>query len=340
MHHLISLPVRLLTSLLLLLAVACGGPSEGDLFFLRSKDADMPIWVRGNTESGTFVLFLHGGPGSSALAQAGLHGLGELEKQYAIVYWDQRASGSSQGNVEAATLTLEQFVEDTDQVIDVVRERYAPKRLFLMGHSWGGGLGTAYLTDPARQAKVAGWIEIDGAHDLVRGYVLARERMLRYTAERIAAGDQAEHWTEVQRFYEERPTLLVEDLIQHSRYVRESKGYTHDPSRTSKGLRSDFFFFSPSDVFSVMHNEPETVQRFDVLKLDLTSQMGRITVPSLILWGRHDGILPVELATQAHEALGTPAERKQVVIFEQSAHSPLHEEPEAAVQAIRSFIDR
>ena len=70
---------------------------EGDYFFLRHKGADMPIWVRGNTQSNIFILHLHGGPGGSSIDEGVEKVYLPLESDYAMVYWDQRGSGASQG---------------------------------------------------------------------------------------------------------------------------------------------------------------------------------------------------------------------------------------------------
>ncbi len=72
----------------------------GEYFFLRSEGADMPVWVRGNQNGRVFILVLHGGPGSRASEYIGLPSFDALEKEYALVYWDQRASGNSQGNAK------------------------------------------------------------------------------------------------------------------------------------------------------------------------------------------------------------------------------------------------
>lgn len=81
--------------------------------------------VRGNLASGVFIIFNHGGPGSSAIFQASEDFFAELERDYALVFWDQRASGLSQGNAQPESLTLDDFLEDTDLLVDVVHERYA-----------------------------------------------------------------------------------------------------------------------------------------------------------------------------------------------------------------------
>jgi pimeloyl-ACP methyl ester carboxylesterase len=65
-------------------------------------------------------------------------------------------------------------------------------------------------------------------------------------------------------------------------------------------------------------------------RLYLASQM-----PTLIVWGERDRIIPVAHAHAAHEAL--PGSR--LVVFESSGHFPHSEEPEAFAVALIDFID-
>jgi pimeloyl-ACP methyl ester carboxylesterase len=58
-------------------------------------------------------------------------------------------------------------------------------------------------------------------------------------------------------------------------------------------------------------------------------------VPTLIVWGARDRIIPVGHAMAAHEAI--PG--SQLVIFEKSGHFPHTEEPEHFVEVIEQFID-
>jgi pimeloyl-ACP methyl ester carboxylesterase len=58
-------------------------------------------------------------------------------------------------------------------------------------------------------------------------------------------------------------------------------------------------------------------------------------VPTLIVWGRRDRIIPIEHATAAHDALGA----SQLVIFERAGHFPHAEEPEAIIEARTEFVD-
>lgn len=58
-------------------------------------------------------------------------------------------------------------------------------------------------------------------------------------------------------------------------------------------------------------------------------------LPTLVLWGRHDPILPVEHAYVAHEAM--PGSRLR--IFEDAGHFPYHSDPEAFVAEILDLLE-
>ena len=53
----------------------------------------MPVLVEGNVDSGVIVLWVHGGPGGTAIGfQNDEFCSAQLEPKYAVAYWDQRAA--------------------------------------------------------------------------------------------------------------------------------------------------------------------------------------------------------------------------------------------------------
>ena len=89
-------------ALLLGLLGAAGCQTEGDYFFLERDGAVMPIWVRGNVDSRTLLLMVHGGPGDSAQWYIESQAFKALEARYGVAYWDQRGAGTSQGAPQRA----------------------------------------------------------------------------------------------------------------------------------------------------------------------------------------------------------------------------------------------
>lgn len=157
--------------------------NEGDFFYIRNKGSDMPVWVCGNENSRAFIIYIAGGPGDSALLEHYSKAMIKIEENYRVAYYDQRGAGNSIGSSSKKDFTVEQFVQDLDVIVNAISIKYNSPEIFLLGHSWGGCLGTAYLIDPERQSKIRGWIEVDGAHNWKKGEVLAREYVMQYARE-------------------------------------------------------------------------------------------------------------------------------------------------------------
>jgi proline iminopeptidase len=315
---------------------------NGDFFYLVNKDAKMPIVVRGNKASKTFILFLHGGPGGTSIQKIGLPAFNTLERDYALVYWDQRASGSSQGNSADRLLTLEQFVEDLDKVVVLLKGRYDNPRIFLMGHSWGGCLGTAYLVDKQRQSKIAGWIEVDGAHNNPLGDDESKKWVVDYARRQLAAGVDIDFWNYALEWYEVNPDF-TSDQMEHYAIVQKAHGYvdeSHQPPDIHAFPEYSFayLFDSPADVLAALTNYRHVINSFIISDIDLSDKMKDITIPTLIIWGQQDGIIPYSMATHALDHIG--AADKSILTLHNSAHFGYYEQPEEFVHGVRWFVER
>jgi proline iminopeptidase len=94
----------------------------------------------GNPDS-AMVVVLHGGPGSDYRY---LLNCKELANQgYYVVFYDQRGSGLSKRHPKSA-YSIQVMLDDLTGVIAHYRTSAAQK-VFLLGHSWGAMLATAYI---------------------------------------------------------------------------------------------------------------------------------------------------------------------------------------------------
>lgn len=99
------------------------------------------LLIRGRDRSSPVLLFLHGGPGT-AMIGVFRHYQKLLENYFVVVQWDQRGAGlSGMEPVDPASLTREQYVSDGLEVARYLFERFGGKKICLVGHSWGSGLG-------------------------------------------------------------------------------------------------------------------------------------------------------------------------------------------------------
>jgi pimeloyl-ACP methyl ester carboxylesterase len=237
-------------------------------------------------------------------------------------------------------MNLNQFIEDLDRLVDKIHHLYPNSRLFLLGHSWGGCLGTAYLTDSLRQSKIAGWIDVAGAHNNIKGDSLSAEWVKDFAHQKIALGEEVRYWKHALRWYDKHPRF-ASDAMGHYNFVRKSKGYQFvegdslglNPCYTTRDLLR-----SPLGYAAYYLNYYNTLNSLIISGLDLTPQMKNITLPSLIIWGDKDGIIPVEMAYEAYHAIGTDISKKDVIIFENTAHTIYYEQPYGFVKAVKEFL--
>jgi proline iminopeptidase len=317
---------------------------EGDFFFLVNKEAKMPVVVRGNRTSDVFLIFVHGGPGGTALQKIGLPVFNQLERSYATVFYDQRSSGSSQGNSPDKYLTLEQFEEDLDKVIELIGAKYNHPKLFLFGHSWGGCLTAGYLTDEAHQQKIKGWIDCDGAHNNPAGDSLSLKFVTDYAKKQIAINQDKDLWSYALDWYSKNPNF-TSDQLEHYAFLEKANGYIHDPSKkrtptTFPAYTADYLLNSPADATAQLTNYNHVIKKFIISDIDITQNMKKITIPSLIIWGEYDGVIPLPMAQKAYNALGTSVSHKSILVIPNAAHYSFYEDPQRCAEGVVEFIEK
>jgi pimeloyl-ACP methyl ester carboxylesterase len=80
----------------------------------------------------------------------------------------------------------------------------------------------------------------------------------------------------------------------------------------------------------------ELLQRLMYGNEHLDDQLGRIASPTLVVWGRHDTLTPPTLGEQ----LACTLPRAELVVFEDSAHSPNVERPDRFNRLVLDFLGR
>ncbi len=81
-----------------------------------------------------------------------------LEKCFTVVNWGQRGAVKSFDRTTVKSpMTVEQFIADLDELIDVIRKRLGTRKVTIFGHSWGSALGVLYAARfPGKVAAYVG----------------------------------------------------------------------------------------------------------------------------------------------------------------------------------------
>ncbi len=316
---------------------------SGDFFHLSHKGAKMPVWVKGNFDSEVMIVTVHGGPGDSGMEQHIATGFKMLEADYLMVYWDQRYSGMTQGHADKGTQTPDQFIEDTEKVVQLVQSKYPGKKLYMIGHSWGGQLAAGYLGRDNHADEFQGWIDLDGS---IYGK-LESQLMKEWILERIPAklaepGADVEYWQYIVDFYEENTAPGNYSAPEPYWYASALYGDAYNWDEVQEENPTPYVELIFKSMFSMgfysdAFYSKETMKLWD--DLNYTPELNNITIPSLMLWGANDGIVPAEVADYVFEHLGTEASQKEVVKIPECAHGPQHEQPETFYAEISAFVE-
>lgn len=332
---------------------------DGDLFWVSRNGADMPVWVRGNTDSGVYIIFNHGGPGSSAMFEAYMETapgdgtidhespLQAFEDDYAMVYWDQRHQGNAQGNADPDETTWEDFGADLELVVDVLQERHDVDKTFMIGQSWGQAVGTIYLTLgdswEERQSKIDGYIDYKGNIAANQPYAFAVPKAVPLAQERLAAGDDASFWSDCLELWETHDEITTpSQFVAHSDCVDAAMDALipfGQRLRTSVA----FTFISPhSGWYHWANNKATTRSSFMnrvVTEAPLLQTAHRVDIPTLMIHGRLDLQAPPEVGQWYYDTIETPPEMKRLVILEDSGHGAVGDDVQILQDSIIDFIE-
>ncbi|WP_187388341.1 alpha/beta fold hydrolase [Seonamhaeicola marinus] len=312
-----------------------------ETIFVRHKNADMPAYIHGNASEKVFLIILHGGPGGFGLAYRNATIKSDIEKEVAVVYFDQRGSGMAQGNYSKDGITIDIMAEDVLALAKVIKHKYGDdSKLFLMGHSWGGTLGPATLLKD--QSPFLGWINVDGSGNTKGLYEAYIANFRRVANEQIAAENNVNYWESVIDFVDGLSPVYtnIDDMYDLNIEAFNAERKLEDLGLINKEKNQNSEVLYKYTPLTLIWNQLNTQSILDedlFENIDFTDRFPEITIPSLVLWGRHDMVVPITFADEAYDNLGSS--QKEVFIFERSGHSPMFSEPDLFAEKVMAFIN-
>jgi len=324
-----------------------------DILYVRRNGADMPAYIYGNASDKTFLIFLHGGPGGSGLQLRSLNACQNLETTCAMVYWDQRGQGMSQGHYSQSENSVEEMAKDVKALALVIKSKYGQdSKLFLIGASWGGTLGSKVMVTEDFQYLFNGWIELEGGHDtpvLYRGGI----KQFKWIAdEQIKNGNSVDYWNGVLKKVNNIDTLNNDkDYCFNSFYILNQEAYTAESvlmndgvvakgsESLSRGLLYVYVYENRLTINTTAIFTSKDLEQNDNLSYSysVTDQLHNIEIPTLLIWGKYDMVASPELGRTAYNMISS--QKKKLVILEKSGHQSIISQPDEIVNEIVQFIN-
>ena len=209
-----------------------------------------------------------------------------------------------------------------------------------MGHSWGGTLGTAVLLK--NQDEFLGWIEVCGGHNMFGLYEEYKKILPQTANEQIALGNSVDYWESVLDAVRNiGPNWSIDNHLELNKVA----------NTVDRVLAEDNIINEP--LLDLGDNPPRSNGLLDLWnarkiglildykqglnEVNFTNRLPEITIPSIVLWGKHDHVVPIKFAHEAYDNLGSSD--KDIFIFEKSGHSPHNTEPDLFATKVIEFIN-
>ncbi|TVR67489.1 MAG: alpha/beta hydrolase [Spirochaetaceae bacterium] len=297
------------------------------------------VLIRGTDRSNPVLLWLHGGPGAAHMPIAG-GWAAELEEHFVVVHWDQRGAGKSNPpDFDESTMRLERYVRDVHEMTAWLQQHLGQERIYLIGHSWGSELALHVL-----QERPENYVAYVGVAQVVNRE-LASEIAYRRIGDALEEEGNARDRRRLRRLQELGPPPYRD----HSRYV-EFMGIVNDhggsydvgfASLAVRATRAPEYRFRDYRAWlrganrgsGPMWAEP-AYRDFDARR-----EVPRLEVPVFFIMGERDLNTPLEAVRSYYEVLDAPR-GKELIVFEEAAHTPFFQDEERFVNVLVEIRDR
>lgn len=288
------------------------------------------IFIRGTDQKNPILIFLHGGPGVPAMGIASSRNLdAELIKHFTVVHWDQRGAGKSyNSNIPINSMTFDRMVEDCNELIDYLRNRFNAPKVFIVGHSAGSliGIKTAHKYPEKIYAYV-------GVGQFINNYEQQRISYNFIVEEAEKSGD-----VEMQNAIKAigpPPYETPDKINEKGEYVFRFGGGIHDNIGEHMGVLMFSYLTSPeytlSEGFSTlkMNGMDFSMNAMwnEIRNINLVKEIQSLEVPVYFFEGKYDMNNPTVIVEDFYQHLKAD-KGKKLFIFENSGHFPIIEEKE------------
>lgn len=228
----------------------------------------------------------------------------QLSSEYRIIRFDQIGHGLT-GPAMDGEYSLDQFVDDVDEVAD----KLGLEQFVLAGNSMGGTIAMAYAME--HPERLAGLVLIDaGGADIKReggGNLL-------FTLARIPGVNSV------------LSTITPRSMVKRSL----SQSVTNQEIVTEAAV--DRYW----ELARYPGNRAATLKRFAAPRQPFSKEAaGKVTVPTLVMWGELDSLIPYEAANWYMEALPNAT----LISYPDIGHIPMEEAPQRSASDLAVWLD-
>ena len=307
---------------------------------------DQWLHIRGRNRHNPVLLFLHGGPGFGNIGWMDAIQR-PWEDYFTVVQWDQRQTGKSYypSDDDKHPLTVDRFIEDSEEVIRYLREYLEKDKLFVLGASWGTVLGMHmvkrhpdWISAYVGVGQIVSWTDnerviyerlLDHAREQNEIQLIDKlESIAPFPDPDNLGKSMAENHMFILR---ELSRLAGETLIHHQSFDETVKAFSFERLMSPHLTQTDISNSVLGDEIALYRPPYYLAEEF--MKVDLPNDLGSsFEAPVFFFTGSHEWHTPRILSDKWFDKIDAPC--KELVHFKESAHGVLMEEPGKVLVAL------
>lgn len=310
--------------------------SVSEKMYININGVKQGMFIRGKDKTKPVLLYLHGGMPEYFLTQRYPTG---LEDHFIVCWWDRRGLGLSYSpGIQPDMITEEQLISDSLEVTNYLRRRFDKEKIYLMGHSGGSFFG---IQAAARAPELYyAYIGVAQMSHQLKSEKMAHDYML-------GQFKKTKNTTMVRKLEAAPVTmangtpdayLSVRDKAMHSLGI----GTTHDMKSVISGVflaslqNREYTLNEKVNMWRGKFSSGVSILWDKMIATDLAKQVPKLKIPVYFFHGAYDYTCSYTLAKDYFEKLSAPL--KGFYIFDQSAHSPMFEEPEKVQKILQEDV--
>lgn len=298
------------------------------------------VQIRGKDKNNPILLFVHGGPGGSLAGicetvQAG------WEEKFTVVNWDQRNTcktffaNKDRAKEIAQTGTLDDYVQDIDDVIAYLHTVCEFEKMILMGFSWGSAIASEYAK--RHPENLLCYI---GAGQYTEFYADFTETC--ETVERAAS--ESQNKADLKKLGYFKSTIPAEPEM-NGEFMKSYRIYnilgTKYISKHAKPFPINALMKSPflnfSEKMSMFKQDYRMFNRTYTTMMEYNfKENTRFEIPLLFVFGSEDYVCHASLFQKIYDEISAP--EKKLSVIENAGHSCFFDQPEIFYNTLLSFL--
>ena len=243
-------------------------------------------------------------------------------------------------NIQPESMTVDQFISDTKDLSEMLAERFNKKKIYLTGHSWGSLLGI--LTADKYPELYYAYIGVGQVCNQYKGEQISFEWVKEQA--KINMDEKAVKVLSEMSFPDSsaKIDIWLEFLMVERVYVtRFGGGVTREMSGMWPVIKMvlDTKEYTFKDKFNFMSGSLFSLEQLwlEVIEKNLHNDIDSMQVPVYIFQGKYDYQTPYSVAKEFYDQLKAP--KKDFFTFENSAHSPIPEEPDKFNDLLKEILE-